>query len=160
MKTQPLQDLAGQSLSPPLPTREVARSRGGGTDERVIGSSRWDEQIGLFNNEATPTRILFHQFEPHLVAADDKGIIRFVSPPSVFSGSIVREGIEADRRLLVFMIGPRESGLIDSRMGARRGVGLQRSSSATRTTSPSFSPVQVRPPPLLLLSPSLLIYEW
>ncbi|GAA5906455.1 hypothetical protein JCM6882_004440 [Rhodosporidiobolus microsporus] len=37
--------------------------------------SRWDEQIGFFAGDAVPNRIMFHQFEPHLLAADDKGNI-------------------------------------------------------------------------------------
>ncbi|GAA6035794.1 hypothetical protein JCM8097_005706 [Rhodosporidiobolus ruineniae] len=37
--------------------------------------SRWDEQIGFFSGEAVPNRIMFHQFEPHLLASDDKGNI-------------------------------------------------------------------------------------
>ncbi|KAL7272939.1 Target of rapamycin complex 1 subunit kog1 [Rhizina undulata] len=35
------------------------------------GTSRWDHQIGFFNNGTQPMRLLFHQFESHLVAADD-----------------------------------------------------------------------------------------
>ncbi|KAK4705724.1 regulatory associated protein of mTOR, partial [Phenoliferia sp. Uapishka_3] len=37
--------------------------------------SKWDEQIGFYPNDAVPSRILFHQFEQHLVAADNKGLI-------------------------------------------------------------------------------------
>ncbi|KAM0789021.1 hypothetical protein ACM66B_003087 [Microbotryomycetes sp. NB124-2] len=35
--------------------------------------TRWDEQIGFFNNDVVANRILFHQFEPHLIAADERG---------------------------------------------------------------------------------------
>lgn len=35
-------------------------------------SSRWDTQAGLFNNGSQPMRLLYHQFESHLVAVDDK----------------------------------------------------------------------------------------
>ncbi|BGP15435.1 hypothetical protein JCM10213_005064 [Rhodosporidiobolus nylandii] len=37
--------------------------------------TRWDEQVALFNSDAVPNRIMFHQFEPHLLASDDKGNI-------------------------------------------------------------------------------------
>ncbi|GAA5955837.1 hypothetical protein JCM21900_001731 [Sporobolomyces salmonicolor] len=37
--------------------------------------ARWDEQVGFFSSEAVPNRIIFHQFEPHLLSADDKGNI-------------------------------------------------------------------------------------
>ncbi|KAF8421332.1 hypothetical protein BGX38DRAFT_1240294, partial [Terfezia claveryi] len=36
------------------------------------GNSRWDTQAGLFNNGSQPMRLLYHQFESHLVAVDDK----------------------------------------------------------------------------------------
>lgn len=45
----------------------------------MIGRSRWDEQIGFHANDAIPNRILFHQFENHLLAADDKANITYVS---------------------------------------------------------------------------------
>lgn len=35
-------------------------------------SSRWDHPVALFNNLCQPTRLMFHQFENHLVAVDDK----------------------------------------------------------------------------------------
>ncbi|KAG9295921.1 hypothetical protein G9A89_006660 [Geosiphon pyriformis] len=41
----------------------------------VAGSSRWNKQIALFNNESEPNKLLFHQFEPHLVVANDKDAI-------------------------------------------------------------------------------------
>lgn len=44
------------------------------------GRARWDEQIGFYSNDAIPNRILFHQFEPHLLAADDQGNITYASP--------------------------------------------------------------------------------
>jgi regulator-associated protein of mTOR len=34
--------------------------------------SHWSHQSGLFDNITQPTKLLFHQFEPHLIAADDK----------------------------------------------------------------------------------------
>lgn len=37
--------------------------------------SRWDEQVGFLGGDAVPNRIMFHQFEPHLVSSDDKGNI-------------------------------------------------------------------------------------
>ncbi|KDE09015.1 hypothetical protein, variant [Microbotryum lychnidis-dioicae p1A1 Lamole] len=37
--------------------------------------ARWDSQIGFYSNDTIPTRILFHQFESHLLAADDRGQI-------------------------------------------------------------------------------------
>ncbi|GAA5953517.1 hypothetical protein JCM3765_005061 [Sporobolomyces pararoseus] len=37
--------------------------------------ARWDEQVGFFGSEAVPNRIIFHQFEPHLLSSDDKGNI-------------------------------------------------------------------------------------
>ncbi|KAA8914605.1 raptor N-terminal caspase like domain-containing protein [Sphaerosporella brunnea] len=39
--------------------------------ERAV-TSKWDYPKALFNNLAQPTRLLFHQFESHLVAVDDK----------------------------------------------------------------------------------------
>ncbi|KAI5801373.1 raptor N-terminal caspase like domain-containing protein [Peziza echinospora] len=36
------------------------------------GNSRWDAPAGLFNNGSQPMRLLYHQFESHLVAVDDK----------------------------------------------------------------------------------------
>jgi len=43
--------------------------------DNVTGRARWDEQVGFFSSEAVPNRIIFHQFEPHLLSADDKGNI-------------------------------------------------------------------------------------
>ncbi|KAK4334475.1 Target of rapamycin complex 1 subunit KOG1 [Rhodotorula toruloides] len=37
--------------------------------------TRWDEQIGYIAGDAVPTRIMFHQFEPHIISSDDKGNI-------------------------------------------------------------------------------------
>lgn len=39
------------------------------------GRTRWDEQVGFVGGEAVPNRIMFHQFEPHLISSDDKGNI-------------------------------------------------------------------------------------
>lgn len=35
-------------------------------------NSRWDTPAGLLNNGSQPMRLLYHQFESHLVAVDDK----------------------------------------------------------------------------------------
>ncbi|EXX56606.1 Kog1p [Rhizophagus irregularis DAOM 197198w] len=43
--------------------------------KEVAGSSRWNKQIAFFNNDSEPTRLLFHQFEPHLIVANDKDMI-------------------------------------------------------------------------------------
>ncbi|CAG8587642.1 23373_t:CDS:2 [Gigaspora margarita] len=40
--------------------------------KEVAGSSRWNKQITVFNNESEPSKLLFHQFEPHLIVANDK----------------------------------------------------------------------------------------
>ncbi|KAI9808784.1 MAG: hypothetical protein M1825_003937 [Sarcosagium campestre] len=37
--------------------------------------NRWDHAAGLFNNGSQPTRMVFHQFEDHLVVADDRDSI-------------------------------------------------------------------------------------
>ncbi|KAI5779073.1 putative TORC1 growth control complex subunit Kog1 [Geopyxis carbonaria] len=42
--------------------------------ERAV-TSRWDHPRGLLNNLCQPTRLMFHQFEPHLVAVDDKDCV-------------------------------------------------------------------------------------
>ncbi|RUS18731.1 hypothetical protein BC937DRAFT_88408 [Endogone sp. FLAS-F59071] len=36
------------------------------------GKSRWDEQITMLHSDTDTTHLLFHQFEPHLVTADDE----------------------------------------------------------------------------------------
>ncbi|GAA5866660.1 hypothetical protein JCM8547_002714 [Rhodosporidiobolus lusitaniae] len=41
----------------------------------VACRTRWDEQVGYFAGEGVPNRIMFHQFEPHLLASDNKGNI-------------------------------------------------------------------------------------
>ena len=43
------------------------------------GVSRWDIPDGSFNNGLQPTKMCFHQFEDHLVVADDRDTIRYVS---------------------------------------------------------------------------------
>ncbi|GAO50281.1 hypothetical protein G7K_4411-t1 [Saitoella complicata NRRL Y-17804] len=40
--------------------------------KEIAGASAWNLHAGYFNNETQPMRLLFHQFEPHLVAADDR----------------------------------------------------------------------------------------
>ena len=46
----------------------------------VAGTSRWDEPVGYFNNGSQPTKMCFHQFEDHLVIADDRDSIWYVIP--------------------------------------------------------------------------------
>lgn len=36
----------------------------------MAGSSRWEDQIISVHNETEATHLLFHQYEPHLVASD------------------------------------------------------------------------------------------
>lgn len=36
----------------------------------MIADTRWDDQLASLHNETEATHLLFHQFEPHLVAAD------------------------------------------------------------------------------------------
>lgn len=69
IKTQPMKGPACESS---LLSR-TAKTRPDRFD--FAGRARWDEQIGFYSNEAVTNRILFHQFEPHLLAADDKGNI-------------------------------------------------------------------------------------
>ena len=38
----------------------------------VAGSSKWDSDVAFFNHNAQPSQMAFHQFEDHLVIADDK----------------------------------------------------------------------------------------
>lgn len=38
----------------------------------VAANNPWSDHCGVFDNISQPTRLLFHQFEPHLVSADDK----------------------------------------------------------------------------------------
>jgi len=33
---------------------------------------KWDHHAGVFNNGSQPRKVIFHQFESHLVAVDDK----------------------------------------------------------------------------------------
>lgn len=40
--------------------------------KELAGSSGWNTQIGFFANATQPSRLEFHQFEPHLVAADNQ----------------------------------------------------------------------------------------
>ncbi|KAK5129084.1 Target of rapamycin complex 1 subunit kog1 [Cryomyces antarcticus] len=39
------------------------------------GSGQWGHQEGLFDNKSTPMKMVFHQFEEHLVATDDRDSI-------------------------------------------------------------------------------------
>lgn len=38
----------------------------------MAANNSWSDHSGIFDNISQPTRLLFHQFEPHLIAADDK----------------------------------------------------------------------------------------
>lgn len=40
------------------------------TNALMIADTRWDDQLASLHNETEATHLLFHQFEPHLVAAD------------------------------------------------------------------------------------------
>ena len=42
------------------------------------GFGKWDTQVGLFNNNGQPRRLMFHQFENHMVAVDDRDGIAYV----------------------------------------------------------------------------------
>lgn len=42
-------------------------------EQKVLASSQsWAHTKGVFDNVSQPTNLLFHQFEPHLIAADDR----------------------------------------------------------------------------------------
>ncbi|MCJ1312100.1 hypothetical protein MMC25_005774 [Agyrium rufum] len=41
----------------------------------VAGTSRWDIPEGSFNNGGQPTKMCFHQFEDHLIVADDRDTV-------------------------------------------------------------------------------------
>ena len=41
----------------------------------VAGTSRWDVPNGLFNNGSQPSKMCFHQFEDHLIVADDRDTV-------------------------------------------------------------------------------------
>lgn len=40
----------------------------------------WDYQVGALTNDGPPTRVVLHQFEPHLAASDSRGFIRYALP--------------------------------------------------------------------------------
>jgi len=42
------------------------------TQKERASTSRWDHNKGVFNNGSLPMRLLFHQFESHLIAVDEK----------------------------------------------------------------------------------------
>lgn len=42
------------------------------------GSSRWDENSGIFDNGVQPMQMCFHQFNNHLVVTDDHDTVRWV----------------------------------------------------------------------------------
>ncbi|PWW72919.1 hypothetical protein C7212DRAFT_354532 [Tuber magnatum] len=42
------------------------------TQKERASTSRWDHNKGVFNNGSLPIRLLFHQFESHLIAVDEK----------------------------------------------------------------------------------------
>ena len=41
----------------------------------MASRNSWSNHCGIFDNISQPTQLLFHQFEPHLVSADDKDVI-------------------------------------------------------------------------------------
>ncbi|EON66333.1 hypothetical protein W97_05726 [Coniosporium apollinis CBS 100218] len=43
--------------------------------KEIAGSNRWDKPKGFFSNGTQPYKMCFHQFEDHLVVADDKDSI-------------------------------------------------------------------------------------
>ena len=45
----------------------------------VLGSSRFEEQIGLLHNDVNPRLVVFHQYEPHLAVADERDGVRYVN---------------------------------------------------------------------------------
>lgn len=38
----------------------------------IAAHNSWSDHCGILDNISQPTRLLFHQFEPHLISADDK----------------------------------------------------------------------------------------
>jgi len=44
----------------------------------LLGSSKWNKQVALFNHESVPMKLLFHNYEPHLIVANDKDSIRYL----------------------------------------------------------------------------------
>ena len=40
------------------------------------GSSRWDENLGIFDNGVQPMRLCFHQYDNHLAVTDDRDHVR------------------------------------------------------------------------------------
>ena len=47
--------------------------------KELAGTSQWNQPSGMFNNVGQPVKIVFHQFENHLIATDDRDIVRYVS---------------------------------------------------------------------------------
>ncbi|CAG8490380.1 572_t:CDS:2 [Paraglomus occultum] len=43
--------------------------------KQMAGSSKWNKQVALFHHESVPMKLLFHNYEPHLIAANDKDSI-------------------------------------------------------------------------------------
>jgi regulatory associated protein of mTOR len=41
----------------------------------LAGSSKWDKPVGFFNNGTQPFKMCFHQFEDHLIVADNRDTI-------------------------------------------------------------------------------------
>ena len=46
--------------------------------KELAGTSQWNRPSGMFNNVGQPVKIVFHQFENHLIATDDRDIVRYV----------------------------------------------------------------------------------
>lgn len=44
----------------------------------LAGTSQWNRPSGMFNNVGQPVKIVFHQFENHLIATDDRDTVRYV----------------------------------------------------------------------------------
>ena len=45
----------------------------------LAGTSQWNRPSGMFNNVGQPVKLVFHQFENHLIATDDRDIVRYIS---------------------------------------------------------------------------------
>ena len=46
--------------------------------KELAGTSQWNRPSGMLNNVSQPVKIVFHQFENHLIATDDRDIVRLV----------------------------------------------------------------------------------
>ncbi|KAF2839080.1 WD-repeat protein mip1 [Patellaria atrata CBS 101060] len=43
--------------------------------KEIAGSNKWDKPRGFFNNGSQPMKMVFHQFENHLIVTDDRDIV-------------------------------------------------------------------------------------